>query len=457
MPARILVVEDSEEVRELMVLLLEADGFSVSSCTNAEDALAMMHREIPDLVLTDLMMGPTSGLDLITRIRSDFVPPMPPVVACSGFTEFAQRALERGAVAFIPKPFDRNALRRTVESVLARRQIAQEERDAADERASAMRARAVEAARAAVARLQPRWEDVHRRSQWTTSFVPRYFGFGEAFITLLRGNELTVTSSSNDRVWTRGQAIDLSLCRDIMTTASALAVPDLLALGSIARRPDGRSLRFFAGVPLTSDAIPVGTLCFVDTEPQIVDADEHAVLEAFGRRSSAVLSTEQDVGLTPMWTPSGLLTRDAFEVILAAELKRTAREPVSLTLLVYSGGAPIVGLVDHTAIAELAPERLALLIARRNHTVPDRVSRELVAAVGQMDGFAGGGLVDVEDRAGARFEATALLHAAEGLLESALRTSAVGARGGIDRIVIRRDSSALTGGHPATAHFGNLA
>ena len=66
--ARILVVEDAEEVRELLVLLLEGAGFSVVSCEDADRAFVLVQRERPDLVLTDLMLGAWSGLDL-TRDR----------------------------------------------------------------------------------------------------------------------------------------------------------------------------------------------------------------------------------------------------------------------------------------------------------------------------------------------------------------------------------------------------
>jgi CheY-like chemotaxis protein len=48
-----LVVEDSDEIRELLVLLLEGDGFSVAACEDADRALITARKERPDLILTD--------------------------------------------------------------------------------------------------------------------------------------------------------------------------------------------------------------------------------------------------------------------------------------------------------------------------------------------------------------------------------------------------------------------
>src|SRR5947207_1101900 len=82
-PATIVLVEDSEDLRELMALCLRGGGYRVVATEDADEAFEAVRRERPDLVVTDLLLGITSGLDLMTRIRSDLVPPQPRLIACS--------------------------------------------------------------------------------------------------------------------------------------------------------------------------------------------------------------------------------------------------------------------------------------------------------------------------------------------------------------------------------------
>jgi CheY-like chemotaxis protein len=429
-----LVVEDAEEVRELLVFVLEREGFSVASRADADQAFAQVQRDRPDLVLTDLMLGASSGLDLITRIRSDLGPPIPPILVCSGFTTFEGEALQRGAAAFIPKPFDPSTILDAVRAVLATRSLADDERDRAEARSRSLRAQAIEAASAATRRLAPRWQDVARRSLWTTEFLPRYFGFGEAFYTLVEGDRLKVSASSNEQAWKRGQVLDLPLCTDILETSSALVVPNLQALGAAAPAPDGRMLRFFAGVPLANGPVTVGALCFVDDEPRRFGSDGFSVLEAFARRASAILSADESQ-LGPAWTPSGLLTRETLLVLLAAELARMVREPLWLGLLVFAGRAPAMPVAARTAHAELGEHHCAVLFTRGSDAEARRTLLVLLREAASTGDFAGAGLVSIEGGTETPFDARVILRAAEGLLERALRSRP----GTVERIVIRHE------------------
>jgi CheY-like chemotaxis protein len=435
--ARILVVEDSEEVRELIVLLLEGEGFSVDSCEDADQALAKVRRERPDLILTDLMLGATSGLDLITRIRSDLAPPVPPIVVCSGFTGFEREALQRGAEAFIPKPFEHTTIHKTVTSILARERLSAKEREEAAKRSRLLRARAIEAAKVAVSRFE-QIESLEVRNRATVNFLPRYFGFGEAFGAVLEGGELRVRASSNEQCWRPGQALDLALCRDILETSSALVVPDLRSLGAVVRGPDGKVLRFFAGVPMFSGSISVGTCCLVDEAPRGFGADAYSLLATFARRASAIMSGHESE-VAPFWTPSGLMTREGLCTLLTAELARMEREAISLRLLLFVGHAPGVQRPARTAIADLGDGRCAAIVTRESKESARQVLRDLVGTTIHADDFAGGSLVVIEDGAGAYLDARGILRAAENLLESSQRT----APGTIEQVLIRRGPPAL--------------
>jgi CheY-like chemotaxis protein len=434
--ARVLVVEDSEELRELLVLLLEGDGYGVVACENADQAFALVRRERPDLIVTDLMLGATSGLSLITRIRSDLVPPIPPIVACSGFTGFEHEALQRGAVAFIPKPFDVGTIRSAVTAVLARRDLLQHERAEAAARSRSLRAEAVAAADAVARRLAPRMEDITRRCRWSAEFLPRYFGFGEAFVALITDAELQIKMSSQQETWQPGKPVELGLCHDMMETRSALLISDLLSLGSTIPAPDGNALRFFSGVPLVSGAIPIGALCFVDHAPRAFGADGYALLQACGQRASAVLS-DHDWEIAPLWAPSGLLSRGGLCVVLAAELTRLAHEALTVALVVFAGGVPHLRLPERAALAELDEQRLAVVLTRHEDAGP-RELLELVEQIARGDEFEGAGVVTLEDGAASSFDPWSLVRVAETLMASAL---SCGPRT-ISRLVIRREPHA---------------
>ena len=101
----VLVVDDSPEIVELLGMALESEGYRVLKAADATTAFELVRRERPGVLVTDIMLGVTNGLDLITRIRSDLAPPLPAVVAMSGFAEVGAEALRRGATRFLPKPF----------------------------------------------------------------------------------------------------------------------------------------------------------------------------------------------------------------------------------------------------------------------------------------------------------------------------------------------------------------
>jgi len=321
--------------------------------------------------------------------------------------------------------------------------MAAREHDDAVARARALRARTVEAARAAVVRLAPRREELRRRARWMTELLVRYFGFGEAFCAILDGEALRVRASSNERAWTSGLAIDLALCRDVMETGSALLVPDLASLGASVSDAGGAMLRFFACVPLLSGRVAIGTFCFVDSAPRHFGADGYSVLEMFGRRGSQLLSGGESQ-TEELWSPSGLLSREGLCVLLSAELSRLSSETLSLGVFAFDGRAPAWPAEERTAIAELAEGRFAALVARASDGEARRSVIDFVAAFARSDGFVSGGLVSIEDCTAWSFQPRRILLAAEALLERALRDRP----GTIERIVIRREPLAIEGAAP---------
>ncbi len=114
MPAcSILVVDDEEELRELLRLVLEASGYAVAWASNGKEARRILARENFDVVLTDLLMPECDGLELIGELVKKR--PQVAIVAMSGGGHVAgehylQMAKSFGAHVLLSKPFAHEGL-----------------------------------------------------------------------------------------------------------------------------------------------------------------------------------------------------------------------------------------------------------------------------------------------------------------------------------------------------------
>lgn len=118
----ILVVEDNQDVRDLVVQILNADGFHIFSAVDGKNALAILNLNQIDLVLLDVMMPGISGLEVLSEIRTGSnkrireVPVMM-MTAKSGLEDIDQ-ALALGANSYVVKPFRGITLREKVRNLL---------------------------------------------------------------------------------------------------------------------------------------------------------------------------------------------------------------------------------------------------------------------------------------------------------------------------------------------------
>jgi putative two-component system response regulator len=121
--ARILIVDDEAHIRTLLRRFLERDGHECALATSADEAWAMLQTAPFELVLSDVNMPGTSGLELAPRIAEAY--PDTPVVMVTGVDdpEVATRAVEAGAYGYIIKPFVPNEIIIGVAGALRRREL----------------------------------------------------------------------------------------------------------------------------------------------------------------------------------------------------------------------------------------------------------------------------------------------------------------------------------------------
>ena len=122
MPKSILVVEDEQEIRELLVFTLLRDGYEVVEAETAEVALEKIDNSLPDLILVDWMLPGMDGIDLAKRLRRDELTADLPIVMLTARGEEADKlqSFAGGIDDYITKPFSPRELLARLKALLRR-------------------------------------------------------------------------------------------------------------------------------------------------------------------------------------------------------------------------------------------------------------------------------------------------------------------------------------------------
>ena len=120
--ARILVVDDSDDVRSFLVLLLErSGGYETLEAGTGVEAVEKAISEKPDLILMDIKLPDISGFDATEAIKNNPGAAQIPIVAFSALfsVEWKQKALKAGMVAYLQKPIKLQLLMETIQKFIA--------------------------------------------------------------------------------------------------------------------------------------------------------------------------------------------------------------------------------------------------------------------------------------------------------------------------------------------------
>jgi len=117
---KIVVIEDDDNIRPLVVAFLASAGYAVVSTADSSRAVELVRGEDPDLILCDIAMPGIDGYGVLKALQTDPATARYPVVFLTARREFTERvqAFRFGVVDYITKPFTRDVLLRRVERVL---------------------------------------------------------------------------------------------------------------------------------------------------------------------------------------------------------------------------------------------------------------------------------------------------------------------------------------------------
>jgi excisionase family DNA binding protein len=119
-PRTILIVDDDPRLREFVRVNLEMEGYVVREAANAEEGLAALEEESPDLILLDVMMPKMDGWEMLQRVQERHGVGAIPVIMFSGKVDEKDLAgaQQRGAQGFIGKPFNPQQLIESTKQLL---------------------------------------------------------------------------------------------------------------------------------------------------------------------------------------------------------------------------------------------------------------------------------------------------------------------------------------------------
>src|SRR6267154_4336305 len=346
--SKILVADDDQSLVRTLTWILKESGYEVVTAPGGEGLLTMLEQERPNLLLLDIMMPKTDGLQLLERLKADERFRDLPVLMISSMPpeEATVRALGLGAADFIPKPF---RVRELLARVKAHIRAAQELARAREEAAS--RAAIVDILHEVTDSLKPDeiYHILARR-------IARVLQISKCSLVLAKpGDEMGVVVAAYENPMLRNLQIDLSRYPEIQR---ALALGRPVLVEDVASDPlyaderqrwqrDGITVQTHsaAALPFSMKDQQVGVF-FLRTsggDPALTRADSQfaetvirtavAAIEKAYDFETAVSDKKRLEKLAATDALTGCLNRRALAEALTQELDRARRYSLAITIL----------------------------------------------------------------------------------------------------------------------------
>ncbi len=114
---KILLVDDDPHMQRLISIFLKKNPFELDKTGNGRIALRKIETQTYDLIISDLQMPETDGIELIKRIRAKNRTTPIIIISAYGLDSMAEEAIKEGASFVLPKPFEAAELLQTIEKV----------------------------------------------------------------------------------------------------------------------------------------------------------------------------------------------------------------------------------------------------------------------------------------------------------------------------------------------------
>ena len=119
MPAKVLIVDDNKDLREMWLCIFSIEGFTVITAGNGSEGYKVAERERPDIIITDINMPKLDGTNMIKKLRAHPDLRKVPIVAVSAYGgRQGKEAVKAGANLLMQKPVETDRLIQTVKQLL---------------------------------------------------------------------------------------------------------------------------------------------------------------------------------------------------------------------------------------------------------------------------------------------------------------------------------------------------
>jgi CheY-like chemotaxis protein len=365
-PADVLIVDDSEDIRDFYSMILLADGYRVRTASDGEEALRRVREQRPSAMIVDVMMPGMDGFELLAHLRSELSPPLPPVIISSGFEVTAIEAKRRGASAFLAKPVDPDDLLLALDSALKGASTNASALARADDRAKSGRRRSRLQAESSIVGRKLREPGGDRLAPWF-DWLAQYFEVDTAAVVIANAGMLQVLVANAGAIIGTGEDVTnrLALCRSVVETGDVLVVSDVVTHPSFCAFADRLSgIASFVGVPLREQSgTAFGVIFIARAAAWRWSIEDVYSLETIGRHGADLLERlvrERDPG--PV-VHGGVLSSPLFSALLDMETRTLNR----------------VGGVVEVAVAQLESSSAADACARSTRALPN-MQRTVIGA-----------------------------------------------------------------------------